>query len=167
MQVNALPGQTSGPRRTRPQTPNDLAACPGSVRHGHNHRRRTNLGPSSDSPSDGPRARCPPRPVRHGHNHRRRTNLGPPATQPSPTDNHRALCRLDHRPAKATNCHPDIQTHLGHPPFSPADGLQAHCPQPVHHRRATIRCRHCCHFCRFRQIRGPFPDKTHLSCHDK
>ncbi len=122
--------------------------------------------------------------------------------QPSPTDNHRALCRLDAPRVKATTCHLDVQTHLGPLPSSPANRPGARCPlrsssghggslpprrpdtpraaaiftsrrfsgalpQPVHRRRATIRCRLCCHCCRFRQIRGPFPDKTHLSCHDK
>ena len=74
---------------------------------------------------------------------------------------------FDHLPASAATCHPGVQTHLGLLPFSPADGFRAYGPQPVHHRRATIRCRHCCHCYRFRQIRGPFPDKTHLSRHDK
>jgi hypothetical protein len=102
---------------------------------------------------------------RQCHDHEARTHLGPPAI--SPTDGPLTATGSLPAPATAATCHPDVQTHLGLPPFSSADGFRAHCPQPVHHQGATNHCHHHCHCCRFRQIRGPFPDKTHLSRHDK
>ncbi len=63
-------------------------------------------------------------------------------------------------PATAATCHPDVQTHFGPLPFSPADGLRAHCPQPAHRRLATdhcCRCRRCCHRCRSPANLGSFP----------
>jgi len=152
-----------------PQTVQRLAAHFGLFRRCHDHRcrnktrassnrrRRTIIGLSAASTHLGPRRQPATSTSRHtsGHCHLHQQTVQGLAAH------------FDHLPATAATCHPGVQTHLGRPPFSPADGFRAYCPQPVHHRRAAIRCRHCCHCCLCRQIRGPFPDKTHLSRHDK
>ena len=130
---------------------------PDKTRASSNRRRRTIIGRFAASITVRPRRQPATSTTRHTsgvrHFHRQTVFW--------------LAAHFGHFPATATTCHADIQTHLGSLPFSPADGFRAHCPQPVHHRRGTIRCRHCCHCCLFRQIRGPFPDKTHLSRHDK
>jgi len=137
---------------------------------------RTNLGPPAASPADAPRnihrlvtrSGCGDNLLpRRSDTPRAAASLANRWSTDGPQTVQRLTAHFDHLPATAATCHPGIQPHLGLPPFSPADGFRAHCPQPVHHRWAAIRCRHYCHCCLFRQIRGPFPDKTHLSRHDK
>ncbi len=131
-----------------------------------NFRQRwTKLGPPTDGPqtAHGLAARSAHSRQWHDHEAGRTSGL----QQPRQLTPHGPLGGSLPASTTAATCHPDVQTNLGRSPFSPTGGLRAHCPQPVHHRRATDHCCRCCHCCRLRQIRGPFPDKTHLSRHDK
>jgi len=92
--------------------------CRNKTRASSNRRRRTIIGLSAASTHLGPRRQPATSTSRHTSGHR---HLLQQTVQ-------RLAAHFGHFPATATTCHADIQTHLGPLPFSPADGLRAHCP---------------------------------------
>ncbi|SOC21296.1 hypothetical protein SAMN05428964_103364 [Thalassospira xiamenensis] len=128
------PGRTSGLHQPSPAdgplTVDNLAARSAHFRQCHEHRRpdktrassnrrrRTIIWLSAALISVRPRRQPATSTSRHtsGHRHRHQQMIQGLAAH------------FGHFPATATTCHADIQTHLGPLPFSPADGLRAHCP---------------------------------------
>jgi len=112
---------TDGPQPRYPLRP--FRQChdhrrPDKTRASSNRRRPTIIGLSAASITVRPRRQPATSTTRHtsGVRHFHRQTVFWRAAH------------FGHFPATATTCHADIQTHLGLLPFSPADGLRAHCP---------------------------------------
>ena len=160
------------PTADGPQTTHDLAARSGHFRRCHDREARTNLGPPATSLTDGPQmvhrlfAHFDHLPVTATICHPDvQTNHELQPTSPAGGPPARCLLRPWRQLAIPTSRHTSGRRHLHHqtafgrtsPNLSTADA-----PQPVAATAAAAAIA-----ATLRQIRGPFPDKTHLSRHDK
>ncbi|SOC16575.1 hypothetical protein SAMN05428964_102341 [Thalassospira xiamenensis] len=123
-------GLPPAPPTVGPLTAHGLAACSGSSGHAMTTEARTNLGLPPAAPPDDPMTTHTslPAPATSGNGMTTEPGQTSGLQQPRQLTPHGPLGGSLPAPTTATTCHPDVQTHLGPPPSSPADDPGACCP---------------------------------------